>query len=100
MGKYKDKTICRTPTPEKHPKRIERWKYDAIRSAILKILSKNKRGVLFKDLSALVTRELSKEDLANLGSVSWYTTTVKLELEVRGEVKRLHGSKLQRLVTV
>jgi hypothetical protein len=31
------------------------------------------------------------------GSVSWYVTTVKLDLETRGVVERVPGQKPQRL---
>ncbi len=32
-----DKVVCETPTPGKQPTRIDRWKYDAVRRAILKV---------------------------------------------------------------
>ncbi len=53
---------------------------------------------MFKELSKHVENTLSKEDRKNLGSVAWYTTTVKLDLEVRGEIKRIEGANPQRLL--
>ena len=32
-----DKVICRTPTPNKKPTRIDKWKFDLIHNAILEI---------------------------------------------------------------
>jgi hypothetical protein len=54
-------------------------------------------GVEFKELPGLVEQHLLPADREALGSVSWYTTTVKLDLEVRGEIERIEGSKPQRL---
>ncbi len=92
------KTTCRTPTPGKKPTRIDRWKYDVLRKAILKVVPKRGEGVEFGKLAPLVKKELPKKQLAELGSVSWFTTTVKLDLEVRGEIYRIDGVSPQRLL--
>ena len=92
------KVVCETPTPGKNPTRIARWKYDAVRQAILIILKEKKAGVNFSDLAGLVAGLLPQDVLARLGSVSWYTTTVKLDLEAKGEIVRVPGAKPQRLV--
>lgn len=93
-----EKVLCETPTLGKQPKRIEKWKYVAVRAAILKALPRKGEGVLFRDLPALVASLLSDANKAGLGSISWYTTTVKLDLETRGEIMRVAGSKPQRLL--
>lgn len=93
-----DKVTCKTPTPGKKPTNIERWKYDTVRAAILNIVSDHKDGVLFKDLPQLVGQRLPDNIKEKLGSVNWYTTTVKLDLEVREEIKRVAGSNPQRLI--
>ena len=92
------KITCETPTPGKKPTRIDRWKYDAVRRAILKSLPEQGKGLPFRDLAHHVERRLSPEALKNLGSVGWYTTTVKLDLEVRGEIKRVAKTTPQRLL--
>lgn len=91
------KVICRTPTPGAKPTRIDSWKFDLIRRAVLESVSPEEEGTLLVDLPKLVTNQLSEEDRDRIGSVGWYTTTVKLELEVRGELQRLEGVKPQRL---
>ncbi len=92
-----DKVLCQTPTPGKQPTRIERWKYDLIRSAILSVVPSSEQGVEFRVLPALVEQQIEPGNLSKLGSVSWYVTTVKLDLEVNGEIERVSGSKPQRL---
>jgi hypothetical protein len=92
-----DKVICRTPTVGKEPTRIDGWKFDTVRRGILAALPEAGDGLAFKELSARVRAHLDPGTLARLGSVSWYTTTVKLELEVRGEVVRTDVRGPQRL---
>lgn len=91
------KVLCRTPTPGKQGVRIPAWKFDLVRKAILKSVPRNKKGVPFKDLSGLVAGNIPAVDRAKLGSVTWYTVCVKLELEVRGEIERVPGPGPQRV---
>lgn len=59
-------------------------KYKQISKTIIKVLG-NKRSISFTELNAEVKKELKdKFD----GSISWYVTTVKLDLEARKIVKR------------
>jgi hypothetical protein len=98
MPKTRDKIQCRTPTPGKQPTRIDRWKFDAVRRAILAVLPRKGEGVRFTELTGLVKAELSAEELRDLGAPMWYVTTVKLELEVRGEIRRVKDATPQRLL--
>lgn len=91
------RVVCETPTPGKKPTRIHKWKYDLLRRIILDILSNSDGGVEFRSLPALIAARLCAEQRANLGSVSWYTTTVKLDMEVKGDIERAPGAKPQRL---
>lgn len=93
-----DRIICRTPTPDRQPTRIEAWKFDTVRRAILAALPREGDGLAFKELPARVAAHLDTGARSRLGSVGWYTTTVKLELEVRGEIMRVPGRGAQRLV--
>lgn len=81
------------PEADKQGVRISREKYETVRAAILTFL--RARGSLtFTELSQLVEDAL----LPTFdGSVMWYYTTVKLDLEARGEIKRVAGSKPQRI---
>ncbi|WP_404400605.1 DUF6958 family protein [Pelagibacterium halotolerans] len=91
-----DKIECQTPTPGKKPVRIPRWKYETVRAAILQVLRETP-GLEFRELSAAVREKIGDETLTRLGSLSWHVTTVKLDLETRGEVQRLSGKGPQRL---
>lgn len=98
MAREEERVVCETPTPGKRPTRIPRWKYELIRRAILESVPMDESGFAFKELPAAVAARLSPEERDGLGSVSWYTTVVKLDLEVRGDLRRIEGSRPQRLV--
>lgn len=92
-----ERITCHTPTPGKKPTRIHKWKYDLLRGIIRDILSDSVDGVEFRALPNLIDARLCTEQRSNLGSVSWYTTTVKLDMEVKGDIERVPGVKPQRL---
>ncbi|WP_018128514.1 DUF6958 family protein [Balneola vulgaris] len=92
-----EKIVCETPTPGKNSTRIDKWKYEAVRKAILKVVPTEGPGILFKELPQYLEGVLTDEELENLGSLMWYTTTVKLDMEAKGELIRLKGSP-QRLI--
>lgn len=89
------KVVCENPDSTKQATRIDRWKYDLVRRAILKEASSSKKGVAFKELSGLVKKRLKKAELKNLGSVTWYTVVVKLDLEAKGLIERIPGKRPQ-----
>ena len=71
--------------------------YEAVREAILDAVAGEVPGLRFVDLSREVERRAPKGLFEN-ASVGWYTTTVKLDLEARGLIKRVPGVSPQRLV--
>ncbi len=96
-GNPDEKVICQTPSPGKQPTRIARWKYDAIQEAILKVVPPDRYGLAFKDLASKVKDCLSPGLQKNVGSIPWYTVTVKLDMEVKGLIERVEGRGLQRI---
>ncbi|MCY3877874.1 MAG: hypothetical protein OXF74_01690 [Rhodobacteraceae bacterium] len=91
-----ERIVCRTPTAGRDGEtRIPKWKFDCIRAAILAELTAGE--VAWSELTGRVGQRLSAEQLRRLGSLGWHVVTVKLELEVRGEVRRLNGRKRQHL---
>ena len=91
-----ERVACRTPSPDRPGEtRIPKWKFDLVRKAILDELGQG--SAAFGDLAELVGRRLGPQDLERLGSLGWHVTTVKLELEVRGEIRRLDGHRRQVL---
>ena len=82
----------RTLHPEKKQGvNISREKYEIIRKVILSTLRARKE-MTFMNLSRAVEKEVN----GNFeGSVNWYVTTVKLDMEARGEIKRVPNSRPQ-----
>ncbi len=97
MMMAEDRVACQNPDPEKQGTRILRWKYELVTDAIFSALAKRPGGFPFRDLPTYVRSCLTREDAESLGSVSWYTTVVKLDLEARGRIERIPDSKLQLL---
>ncbi|SHG64449.1 hypothetical protein SAMN05444003_0290 [Cognatiyoonia sediminum] len=100
MANDEPKTICRTPAEGKPgTTRIPTWKFDLLRGHILNVVREaGSDGLPFRDLSSLVAKRLTEEETTRLGSIGWHTTTVKLEMEVARDIKRLEGVSPQRLV--
>jgi hypothetical protein len=73
--------------------RIERTKYDTIKGAILDAVGETST-VSFGALTDVVRRQVGDRFS---GSVSWYVTTVKLDLEARGLIERVPDMKPQHL---
>lgn len=86
------KDTIRTLHPEKKQGvKISKEKYEVIRAAILSALHKQNE-ITFMNLSRAVEKEVN----GNFeGSVTWYVTTVKLDLEARGLIKRVPNSRPQ-----
>ena len=88
-----EKILTLHPDPSKAGVNIDKGKYELIRDAILRVL-KAKDGTLFKDLPQGVEKSLVGKFE---GSISWYVTTVKLDLEARNTIERIAGVSPQRL---
>ena len=82
------------PDPGKQGVRIDKGKYDVVRKTILSVLKQN-GGMTFTELAAWVEDELRG---SFEGSVMWYLTTVKLDLEARGEIHRVANSNPQLIM--
>ncbi len=81
------KVGCRTPAVGRDGvTNIPKWKFDLLRAAILDVLAQG--DIRYKDLNEAVGALVSKDDLARLGNLGWHVISVKLELEVRGELVR------------
>lgn len=94
-----EKTSCRTPTPGKSGEtRIPTWKFELLRRHILDVTrDSGAEGVAFSELHKLVGARLREDERAALGSLGWHVTTVKLEMEVAGDIARVKGVTPQRL---
>jgi hypothetical protein len=84
-------TICTLHPEKKQGVNISRQKYQVIRGAILSTLRQHKE-MPFMKLSRAVEDQVRG---SFEGSVMWYVTTVKLDLEARGEIERVPNSRPQ-----
>jgi hypothetical protein len=84
------------PDPSKQGTRVTKSTYDAYKEALLKVIPDSEDGIEFTALSDAVVPHLSK-DVLNNSSPGWWTTTVKLDLEARGLIKRIGSPGRQRL---
>lgn len=73
------------------------WKYEIYRNAILKAIPPGEEGLLFTSLPSEVSKFLPEKDRHRLGSLAWHVTSVKLDMEARGLIRRLEKIKPQRL---
>ena len=74
--------------------RIERSKYGRVRQAIIQALRENS-PLTFKELTRAVEQELTGQFN---GSIGWYCTTVKLDLEARGEISCSRDGNRQQTI--
>lgn len=95
MADSGDKITTQNITAGSGGTRIDRKKYEVMRRAILLATPRELPGIPFTELSDAV-REFLPADWA--GSVMWYVTTVKLDLEARGEIVRVADAKPQHLI--
>ena len=86
------KDTIRTLHPEKKQGvNISREKYEIVRKVILSVLRAQKE-MSFMKLSRAVEKEVNG---SFDGSVMWYVTDVKLDLEARGMIRRVPNSRPQ-----
>lgn len=89
-----ERIVCRTPTPGKQPTSIPAWKYRAVWTALLTIVPAEMPGIAARALPDRVAAALPRNVREGLGSVSWHVTTVRLNMEVEGELQRVAGLRL------
>ncbi|MFK7804931.1 MAG: hypothetical protein AB8G95_25085 [Anaerolineae bacterium] len=72
---------------------IDQWKYDMVREAILSAVEEH-QVITFTNLMEEVGRRV---DDTFEGSIAWYTTSVKLDLEARGTIERIPKKSPQQI---
>ena len=79
------------PDPAKKGVNIDRAKYDLIRAGIIEVMTLN------PDLKPMQMFEANAAHLKGQmeGSIAWYSVSVKLDLEARGEIE--HDRKKGKL---
>jgi hypothetical protein len=82
-----------------HEFRIEKTTYDLISNAIIESL-RGHEGKTFSELTEAVSQLVAKRSPGFSGSVSWYTISIRLDMETKGLVETFEkkGRKLNRLI--
>jgi hypothetical protein len=88
-----ERILTRHPETGKRGLNIDRKYYEAVRDAVLAVL-RAKGEMTFEGLRDAVEGRLRGRFA---GSVSWYYTTVKLDLEARRLIERVPRSRPQRI---
>ncbi|WP_299694414.1 hypothetical protein [uncultured Tateyamaria sp.] len=91
-----DKVACRTPAEGRDGvTNIPAWKFDLIRGHVLDLLVDGPR--VYNDVRDEIGARLTPDEAAALGKLGWHVITVKLELEVRGEIERVKAKGPQQI---
>jgi len=71
-----------------HISRVDAEKYNAMKTALLKILPKNKPGLTQKEMTSAVVEHLPESLFPGGAKAAWWVKTVQLDLEAKGVIKR------------
>ncbi len=94
MRAESDKVMTQHPEKEKTGVNIDRSKYEFVKQAVLKVI-KEQQPITPKDLFM----EMSEKYGADFqGSITWYTESIKLDLEARGVIA--HDRKTRKITLV
>lgn len=88
-----EKILTLHPEEGKQGVNISRSKYEMIRQAILDAI-RSQGTITFEGMVSLIDYNLRNRFE---GSIPWYVTTVKLDMEARGEIMRVPGPGEQKL---
>jgi hypothetical protein len=88
-----EKILTLHPEEGKQGVNISRAKYEMIRQAVIDAI-RSQGTITFQGLVSLVDYNLRDRFE---GSIPWYVTTVKLDLEARGVIERVRGTGEQKL---
>lgn len=72
---------------------IDRAKYETMKAAIIQAISA-REGITFAELNTAVSAQFEGKFE---GSIGWYLTTVKLDLEARNIIERIPNQSPQQL---
>jgi hypothetical protein len=87
------------PDPAKKTASIARDAYDVARKTVLEIVPTDEPGITLDAHLADVARQLPKAKGWDPSlSAGWYAMAMKLDLEARGELKRVNRQPPQRLI--
>jgi hypothetical protein len=83
--------------PTKSAPRIDLQRYELIRAVIQEALTFAVSGLTYSELLDQLRTLIPQETLKVLGSLEWYTVSVKLDLEARGLIERIPHTRPERV---
>lgn len=94
-----DRIQLRNPEPTKSSPKMERATYSLARSVALAVIPAREPGITLPDYLETMRRSLPKAEGWPAGaSAGWWAMAIKLDLEARGELRRVKAKPPQRLV--
>ena len=89
----------RHPDPGKRTARMASDNYAVARRTVLAIVPADEPGIALNDYLAAMTESLpAAEGWDRSLSAGWYAMAMKLDLEARGELRRINRKPPQRLI--
>ena len=76
---------------------VDQEKYEAMRAAMMQVLPAGDDGMTWAELTEVIGPILPERLFRHIGTVRWYARAVQLDLEARGVITRIPGSKPPRL---
>jgi len=98
MAKLITRKIIATHPKTRNEKKFDATIYEPFKEAIIQSLRRSK-GKTFTELTDNVVKIIKKKMPGFKGSISWYTISIRLDLEARGIVETFteNGKKFNRL---
>jgi hypothetical protein len=88
-----ERVLTKNPDSSKSGVNISRLKYDIVHAAVVETLRQHKEVTMAELMES--TNQMLEGSFD--GSISWYTTAVKLDMEAKGEVERVPKAKPQKI---
>jgi hypothetical protein len=71
-----------------HVTQVDALKYEAMRRSLMKVLPRNKPGLLHAEMARQVLLHLSPDEFPGGAKAGWWLKCVQLDLEAKGVIER------------
>ena len=94
-----DRIELRNPDTKKKGRRIDPGMYEVLHRTALEVVPKAAPGITLEEyLDGMATQLPRAKGWDRSASATWYAMAIKLDLEAKGELKRINNKPPQRLV--
>lgn len=95
MTTANDKVEIQSITSPHHTQRVDRAKYEAMRTALLAVLPAQPPGLSVAEAKAALLPALPADLFPEGAKAGWWLKAVQLDLEAKGLVQRVAGKPLR-----